>query len=303
MMVCVSRRTDIPAFHSEWFMNRLRSGRVFIRNPFAEDVVNEISLKRKDVDCILFMSKDPRPMERHLDEMSSMGHQMLFQITINPYGKDMEPNVPDFEDVIASFRRISEKIGMERMSWRYDPVIFSDRYDISFHTGMMERMCSELEGSTYRCIFSFLSRYDKLKSFFDNGILRDVSEKEKDNFVKQCSTIASEHGIELTACCTVDHPFAVRKGCIDSTLMRSLGLPYEEQSTSIRKGCECVKSIDIGMYDTCMHDCIYCYANSSDGSRRNRRYDPDSMMLVGDVSDEDEIIPLKRRSVHRITDF
>ena len=34
MVISVSRRTDIPAFYTEWFLNRIKAGYVDVINPF-----------------------------------------------------------------------------------------------------------------------------------------------------------------------------------------------------------------------------------------------------------------------------
>lgn len=307
MIVCASRRTDIPAFHSEWFMGRLRSGHALVRNPVADNVVYDVSLRRQDVDCLYFMSKDPRPMEKHLAEISDMGYEMLFHITINPYGDEMEPNVPDVKDIMDSFCRISSLIGSGRMIWRYDPVIFSERYDISFHEEAFERICSGLEGYTGRCVFSFLSEYEKLAHQYSSKMLRRVSEDEMRSFCSSIPKIAGRHSIKVTSCC-IDRDLSgygiERKACLDADHLRSLNIPFDEKNVPTRKDCLCLKSIDIGMYDTCRHDCLYCYANSADGrKRRVMSFDPGNEMLFGSVSDKDRIIRIGYRSNTRLSDW
>lgn len=307
MIICASRRTDIPAFHSEWFIRRLRQGRVMVRNPIQKDVVHDVSLDPKDVDCIVFISKDPQPMERYLKEIEGIGHRMMFQITMNPYGKDIEPNVPDINDVTRSFKRISSFVGKEHMLWRYDPVIFSDRFDIDYHIRRFGEICSELEGYTERCTFSFLTRYDKISANYDSGLLREASGTERKEFCRRMVPIAESYGIELSSCC-ID-PSSLGYGvkdhaCLDADDLRRLGIPCEIQSIPIREHCRCVKSIDIGMYDTCLHNCVYCYANTKNDHRRMlAQYDPDNEMLYGKASDGDRIVKIGRRVNARITDY
>lgn len=278
-----------------------------VRNPVRKDVVYDVSLDRKDVDCIVFMTKDPRPMEKHLNEILSRGHEVIFQVTVNPYGKEIEPNVPDTEDVIRSFRRLSERIGRERMLWRYDPVIFGGRYDADFHRKMTEHIASELEGCTERCIFSFLSSYEKIGGRYASGELRQVSAAERRSFLEACPKTVSEHGIRMTSCCIEEDLTGYgleRRGCLDRALFSALNIPYEELSSPIRDGCLCVRNIDIGSYDTCMHDCIYCYANGSDPAERrtvSRRIG--GPMLCGELTDSDTVVRLGGRVSKRITDY
>ena len=307
MMICASRRTDIPAFHADWFMNRLRAGRVLVRNPVRNDVVYDVSLRREDVDCIMFVTKDPRPLERHLDEILEMGHQLLFQVTINPYGSDMEPNVPPYEEIANSFVRISERIGKERMLWRYDPVIFSDRYDIGFHERSLAHISDILRGHTDRCTYSHLTYYEKLSGRYADGTLREVTKDEKEDFARTVAGILGPKGIAATTCCTAEDMSAFgveRRACTDAILMKSLGIPFERQQVPYREGCTCVRSVDIGAYDTCMHGCVYCYANARDGTRRSGNvYDPEGEMLLGRVGEDDTVKRLSGRRNARITDY
>lgn len=307
MIICASRRTDIPAFHMEWLMNRLRGGRVFVRNPIQKSVVYDISLKKRDVDCIIFITKNPMPLENYLDEIIEMGYQLLFQVTINPYERDIEPNVPKYEDVIDSFIRISDKIGTDRMLWRYDPVIFFGKYGMEFHHNNLTHMSKKLEGKTKKCTFSFLTYYDKLSEKYEKNILGPANKKDEESFLRMMPKVLNPRGIVVTSCCeTSDHiRFGIEhKGCIDSGVLKSLNIPYEKQSVPYRDGCLCVKCIDIGAYDTCMHNCIYCYANHNDRLQRERRvYDPNNLFLYGKINDSDRVIKIGSRKSARITDF
>ncbi|MFA6804755.1 MAG: DUF1848 domain-containing protein [Candidatus Methanomethylophilaceae archaeon] len=305
MIICASRRTDIPAFHSEWFMNRLRAGYALVRNPVAKTVVYKVDLRRSNVDCLAFMTKDPRPMIPYLKEIGSMGYMYTFQVTITPYGKDIEPGMPFKADVADAFKQISDRIGNDRMIWRYDPIIFNSKMDINYHRRKFELLCRELEGYTRRCTFSFIDMYGKLGKY--SGTLRSVTNAEKDAMGKMMSEVASKYDMTLSYCCA-DYDLSKYgiepRGCIDRADMARLCVPFEDMSTPLRAGCRCVKNIDIGAYDTCGHDCIYCYANRSTSDMREKKeYDPQSEMLWGEVSDDDRIIDLSSRDVSRIDDF
>lgn len=304
MLICVSRRTDIPAFHAEWFMNRVRAGYCLVRNPIYRPVVYRVDLTRKNVDAFIFITKDPRPMMPYLKELGSMGYMYTFQVTITPYGKDIEPGVPFKADIADAFKELSARIGKDRIAWRYDPIILNDRIDVEYHRRKFGLLCRELEGYTDRCIFSFVDMYGKLSGRKD---LRSVSHKEMDDLAQALAPIAAEHGIRLTYCCARRDLSAYGiepAGCIDRRQMISLGIPFEELDTPLREGCRCVKNIDIGAYDTCDHGCVYCYANKADPEERSRRiYDPEAEMLFGTLESGDEIVELKGRSEPRLSDF
>lgn len=303
----VSRRTDVPAFHFDWFMNRVRAGYALVRNPVCRTVVHRVPLTPRDVDMFVFISKDPRPALPHLRELKDMGYEMSFQVTVNPYGRDLEPNVPDCGAVARAVRDISGILGRERVLWRYDPVVFSDMYDIGYHRESFERIAAMLDGYTDRCISTFLDVYDKHAPLFGSGRLREVTEEERSAFLRMAVPAAEEHGMEMSTCCTeTDYSAygAVSRPCVDPKDLRAWGIPYEPQTNPVRTGCRCVRSVDIGAYDTCRHDCLYCYANRADGGRRSgRTYDPDSEMLMGSVGPEDVITDVRGRTSARLSDF
>jgi hypothetical protein len=307
MIICASRRTDIPAFHSEWLMNRIREGYALVRNPVAKDVVHKVDLSPKNMDLLLLITKDPRPMIPFISELKDMKINLGFQVTITPYGKDMEPCVPDKADMAEAFRTISGMIGKDRMVWRYDPVILNGKYDIKYHQRKFRTICGELEGYTERCIFSFVDIRDKLKRISDDGTLKSISKEEAEGIGSIFSETARDNGIRLSLCCS-EHDLSgygiSSAGCVDREHMKEMGIPFEELRVPIRERCRCVRNIDIGEYDTCGHDCIYCYANSSnDTIRKQRTYDPKSKMLSGNLKECDTVVETASRKNMRITDF
>ena len=305
MIISASRRTDIPAFHMEWFMNRLRAGYCLVRNPMVSNVVYRIDLDPKNVDAIVFVTKNPAPAIPYLKEIAAMGHLALFQVTITPYGKDLEPGVPFKADVADAFKAVSERLGADRMIWRYDPIILNDRIDVEYHRRKFELLCRELEGYTRRCTFSFLEMYGKLQRHRDT--LRSVTHGEMDAIAEMMVPIAKRYGMALSYCCSkydLSRWGIEPRGCIDRQALVRMGIPFEELNTPLREGCRCVKNIDVGSYDTCMHNCLYCYANRSDGSERvMKEYDPEGEMLYGKLEEGDTVVPLQGRDVFRIEEF
>ncbi len=304
MIICASRRTDIPAFHSEWMMNRLRAGYALVRNPIHGETVYRIDLNPGSVGCIYFMTKNPEPIIGHLEEIENLGHKALFQITVTPYGKEIEPGVPDKGDVADSLKAVSEILGREKVVWRYDPVFFDERHNMRYHERKFRLLCSEFSGYTERCIFSFLDVYSKFNRF-GGPKLSVPSPMEREEFMRFAGPTAKEFGIGLTCCLSEGRPeYGIDgRGCIDSDTMRSLNIPYDNTPGHLRDGCRCIRNTDIGAYDTCMHDCVYCYANSVFRKGRSQKvYDPKSEILFGSVAESDRIVSLSdKRS--RLWDF
>lgn len=278
-----------------------------VRNPVCRTKVHRISLKKQDVDMFVFISKNPAPIIPYLDELKGMGYEMSFQVTINPYGKELEPNVPPNDFVVRLVCEMSDVLGKDRIMWRYDPVVFNERFDLEFHRENFERLASGLQGKVSRCMFSFLDAYDKHAPLFQSGRLREVTDPERKMFVETVAPLAKDHGILLSQCCAgngCSEYGLVRRGCMDAESLKSWGVPYDAEPSGIRKGCGCVKSLDIGTYDTCMHDCLYCYANRADGTGRGKRiYDPEAEMLTGRVLPEDAVEESGGRKSARLSDF
>ena len=160
MIISASRRTDIPNYYSEWFFNRIKEGYVLVRNPMNISQVSKISLSPDVVDGIVFWTKNPLPILDRLEELRE--YTYYFQFTLTPYGKDVEPNVPSKNDlIIPSFRKLSERIGKERVVWRYDPILFNDKYTMDYHVKYFKTLAAKLHAYTEKCIVSILDFYQK----------------------------------------------------------------------------------------------------------------------------------------------
>lgn len=159
MILSVSRRTDIPAFYSDWFFNRLQAGFVDVRNPMNIHQISRIKISPDVVDCIVFWTKNPKKMLDRLDELS--GYNYYFQFTINPYDKQIEHYVPQKSEVIATFQALSMKIGPEKVIWRYDPILLTNKIDVNYHIKYFNELAKRLNGYTNRCVISFVDLYKK----------------------------------------------------------------------------------------------------------------------------------------------
>lgn len=110
MIIHASMRTDIPAFYSEWFTNRIREGYVRVRNPYNPLQVTEYSLDPEVIDLIVFCSKNPSPMLKYMDLLKS--YRTYWYITITPYEADIEPGlfntIVSKRKIIESFQQIQK---------------------------------------------------------------------------------------------------------------------------------------------------------------------------------------------------
>lgn len=286
-IISASRRTDIPAFYMPWFMGRLRAGLVRYPHPFTKQVL-EVSLRPEHVHSIVFWTKNGQPLLPHVDELTERGYGFACHFTITGVPRQLEPGVPSWEDAVSTFAALSSRLGPERIWWRFDPVLLTDDAGPDHYLSRYRVLASALEGMTLRCFFSFADFYGKVRRRLAREQIpaRDPELKEKQELTGALAQIASAHGMELFACCNDEVVSgAVRKAhCIEAAELRRLfpGRPLAASVRPTRKLCGCSASRDIGTYDTCPHQCIYCYANQN-GLRvkeRHSRHDPGADMLV-----------------------
>lgn len=294
MILSVSRRTDIPAFYSEWFFNRLKEGFVFVRNPLNIHQVSRIVLSPDVIDCIVFWSKNPKPMLNRLDELKD--YMYYFQFTINPYDKGLELCVPRKEGIINTFKELSEKIGPKRVIWRYDPILLTDSMGIDYHLRYFEEIAKRLKSYTNTCVISFVDLYKKTQRNLHDTTARVPSMKEMMEMAAKLSLIANRYGITVQTCAEdiALETIGVKHGkCIDNALIEDLlGVKLVvSKDPNQRKECGCVQSIDIGEYNTCAHGCKYCYANFKDGvvAKNRMAHNPNSPLLIGTLGPDDKV--------------
>ena len=308
MIVSVSRRTDIPAFYPDWFFRRLEEKYVYVRNPMNPRQVSELRLDRDSVDCFVFWTKNPGPMMDRLSALDEMGYPYYFQFTLTAYGTDLEPGVADKDEMIKIFRRLSRRIGPERVVWRYDPVLLGGDYTIQYHREWFEKMCRALCGYTESCVISFLDMYSRIKKNMEYQGILPLSQEDIRILASILGPIAARYGIRMSTCSEeMDlEEYGIRKGeCIDDRLIESITghhLDVKKDDTQ-RALCGCVKSVDIGTYHTCAHFCRYCYANLSQRQveENRRQHNPDSPLLIGSLRGDEKITPRGMKSVIKKT--
>jgi DNA repair photolyase len=297
MIVSASRRTDIPAFYSEWLENRLIEEYVLVRNPFNPHHVSRVSLRPADMECIVFWTKNPKPMLPRLKTIDLLSVPYYFLFTVTAYGEPLERNIPSLEETIDTFRRLSRITGPQKTIWRYDPVIFTNEKDAPYHRERFEYLCSRLENFTKRCIVSFLDMYKKCRKNLEELDIRTPSVENMVYIAGDFRMIADKYGISVQSCAEEADlsSSGVENGkCIDNELISEItGLRVSiGKDPNQRKRCRCAKSVDIGSYDTCTGGCLYCYANSDpETAQRNyASHDPKSPLLYGNTQPSDRIV-------------
>ena len=302
MIIQTGNRTDIPAFYSEWFTGRLREGFVLVRNPFNPLSVTRYRLDPEVVDLIVFCSKNPAPMLNHDNAMDRLKpfHQYWF-VTITPYGRDIEPNVPAWPDVIRTFRALSAIVGPDNMCWRYDPILIDSCWTADRHIEAFGAMCEALAGATRTVVISFIDLYEKVKRNFPEA--REVPFSDQLSLTEALVRIAAEHGMTLKPCGESPRLSSVGADCsgcmtqktFETAIGQNLILPPNPNN---RRECACYITGDIGAYNTCGHFCRYCYANADRDAVRQamKQHDPNSPLLIGHIEPDDIIHEAKQGS-------
>lgn len=303
MILSVSRRTDIPNYYSEWFYNRIKDGFVYVRNPMNVHQVSKIDLSPEVVDCIVFWTKNPKPMIDRLDELSAYNY--YFQFTLTGYGKDMESNVPHKKEVmIPVFQELSKKIGSNKVIWRYDPIIFTSTYTPEYHLKAFEQIAKALKGYTQKCVISFVDIYAKNKKNMETVDAYEVNNAMLMDFSAEVSRIAKENDMVVASCaenidlskCDIEHNCCIDKTLIENIIGCKLNVDKDKNQ---RAECGCVESVEIGTYNTCKNGCKYCYANYSPESviKNCHNYDVNSPLLCGALSENDVVSERKVKSI------
>lgn len=295
MILSVSRRTDIPNYYSDWFYNRIKEGFLYVRNPMNYRQISEIKITPDVVDCIVFWTKNPLPMIGRLDEIKEYNY--YFQFTLTGYGNDAEPGLPDKRTaMIPIFQELSNKIGREKVIWRYDPVFFSGRYTVQYHLKAFRDIAEALTGYTEKCVISFIDIYPKNKKNMESLSCKALDGIELKKFAKELSRIAHDNNIEIGSCAEkidLDECGIVHNCCIDKALIEKItGSRLKVgKDKNQRAECGCIESIEVGTYDTCKTGCAYCYANRNEKSveENSLKYDPVSPLLCGCIEMEDKI--------------
>ena len=279
MIVSASRRTDIPAFYGEWFLNRLRAGYAIARNPMNPRQARRVSLRPGDVDACVFWSKDFRPLMARLPEIRA-AFPVAVQHTLTPYAAPLEPRLGDKRAIVEGMCALSRAIGPDCLIWRYDPIVLSDALTPEWHIRAFERACGLLGGATRRCVISFVQLYPRVRRAME-PLCRAPAPEEMRALAAELARIARAHGIALTSCCPpegLELPGVMREACISAALIEAAtGKPVTPRRDSgQRRRCLCLPSVDIGAYHCCPHMCAYCYANWSAAAveRNCARHDP-----------------------------
>lgn len=303
MIINTGARTDTVQYYSEWLLNRFKEGFVYVRNPMCDGKVTKYELSPKKVDAVIFCSKNYVPILPRLHEITDK-YRTYFHYTITAYGKDIEPGVPYIEESIATLEKLSNLVGRERVAWRYDPILLTNKYTVDVHKQTFAYMTDRISPLVGRCIFSFVEPYKKLSVNMPELILPTV--EQKNELAEYLGDIARRRKMIIQTCGTLDDysKFGIQKsGCTTAEILGKANMcefkELKRKPSGVRDGCNCMESRDIGAYNTCPNGCKYCYANSDHklAKANYQKHDSLSPILFGEVLPSDEVTIANQKSM------
>ncbi|MFZ2960996.1 MAG: DUF1848 domain-containing protein [Candidatus Ozemobacteraceae bacterium] len=293
-VISVSRRTDIPAFYSQWFMNRIKAGFCAYPNTLYPHKYYRVSLLPKDVLGFVFWTRHAAPLLPHLAELDRLGFAYYFHYTVLGYPKAIDPRSPSLDVAISTFHALSKKIGGNKVFWRYDPIVLNMDINSAWHKENFLRIADALEGFTTRLVISIIDPYAKTQRRL--GVAEDGVLYNPDSYIELLNWLVAEankRGITVQSCAeaSLQIPGITRGSCVDVNLLYSLAdcnTPYKISLHNQRPGCLCRKSVDIGANNTCGFGCLYCYAsaNHTKALETLKKHNPEWSAIVADVQFE-----------------
>ena len=300
MIINTGSRTDTVQYYTEWLLKRFEEGFVYSRNPLFPDKVTKYELNPDVVDCIIFCSKNYEPILPYIKGITEK-FNTYFHYTITAYDKDIEPNVPDIEKSIETLIKLSELVGQQRIAWRYDPILLTEKYTKILHYKTFNHIAEKISPYIDRCIFSFVEMYKKLETNMPEIIL--LTPKDKTEIARNIGAIAKKHNMIIQTCATdenYEQYGILTSGCLTADILgRANNVKFKKlKHSGNRKNCNCMESRNIGDYDTCPNGCKYCYANQNPqiAKLNYEKHNPNSPLILGDLQETDEIIQGSQKS-------
>ena len=300
MIINTGSRTDTVQYYSDWLLKRFEDGFVYSRNPMFPNKVTRYELDPKVLDCVVFCSKNYEPILDRLTEITDK-FNTYFHYTITAYGKDIEPNVPTIDESIETLIKLSKIVGKQRIAWRYDPILLTEKYTKNVHYETFEYIAERLSPYIGRCIFSFVDMYKKLKTNMPEIIL--LTDADKNEIAKNIGVIAKKHNMIIQTCATVENleQYGIlQSGCMTSDILGKANyITFKKlRHSGNRQGCRCMENRNIGDYDTCPNGCKYCYANQNPqiAQENYRKHNPNDLMILGNLKPTDEIQQSNQKS-------
>jgi len=251
-IISASRREDIPAspVRMEWLLKVIEEGQFTYENQYG----NTCTVDFEKTEFCVFWSKNPRYLLEYIGEIP---YEFYLHYTLNDY-PEYELNIPNLENRIETFQKISNLIGKERVIWRHDPIIVNQDIDVNEVLRRIYKLGNRLNQYTEKLVFSFISEYSK-----HNFKTPDQDTQHK--VMKGLVEMNEEWNLDLRHCASdIEFEGIQKNKCIDDSLIQRIigDRPWLKptKDKGQRKECQCIQSSDVGAYRRCKHNCLYCYA-------------------------------------------
>jgi hypothetical protein len=279
VIVSASRRTDLPALYPQWLAQRVAAGEAEVANPFRPTQVRRVDLRPAPegaLEALVLWTRNPGPLLPWVPEWERRGVRSLWLVTVTGYPGVLEPAAPRLPAVLPALRTLAGMVGAERIAWRYDPVLLARGVglDAAFHRENFARLAELLAPLVGRCIVSAFDDYPKTRRRLAAAGATPEGRTPTLTLMASLAATAGERGLPLQSCAEPEFPPGVSAGaCIDAALLQRLWQlgPPAAPDPGQRRHCRCAAAVDIGVYDTCTHGCLYCYATGSPGQAAARR--------------------------------
>jgi hypothetical protein len=275
MIISVSRRSDIPRFHFDWFLERLKEGFVDVANPFNRNQLRRVSLLPDSAEVIVFWTRDPSALLIHGKTLENLGYRWYVMVTLTGYPPLLEANPPDKTLVLRTLHELSGRFGPERVLWRYDPVFLSSLTTGAFHLSNFKALSQALKGAVTKVIISGYDEYPRARRRMERleagGRLRVEALRDEEGrflgpareLLGELAALAKAAGMSMQSCAEEEDltPLGITRGaCIDRDFIRERWGIEAPGKANQRRHCCCAPSVDIGSYGPCPALCAYCYA-------------------------------------------
>jgi hypothetical protein len=184
--------------------------------------------------------------------------------------------MPDKDRVILDMGMLAEKMGVNHVFWRYDPVFLSEKTNFSFHRENFASLASSLKGVVDKVIISVYDEYAgakrRLKALEKSGACRTMNHYNEEGrllpevreLLSGMARTAAAAGMEIQSCAEAEDlsSLGIKSGaCVDGGLVNKLwGVDVKGRDKNQRPHCLCAAAVDIGSYGPCPAGCAYCYA-------------------------------------------
>lgn len=302
MILAIDFRTDIPAFYSEWILNRFKEGFLYFRNPAYPTTLHKVVLDEEHIEGIIWCSKNYAPIMDRLHEITDR-FPSVFHCTLTGYNADIEPNVPFLTKSLETIQELSKRYGKDHVVWRYDPIFYTEDWmDLRMHKSFFECYCDNLQGYVERCVINFISLYQKVKKHMPE--VKELTYDQKIEIIQEFLKISQKYGIKLQTCGNglqfKDLEGVEVTGCLDEHALNTMGIYPKSLNKETQWGCKCYPNTSVGEYNTCLHKCKYCYASADfDKCDENfKKHDPNSPLLIGWPRGDEKIIEMKPKKLN-----